>query len=633
MSSDVSHLQHGLLPVESLSAFRISNLRRAFRKHRLPRSQLLSLLGAVFPILVALYCVRAQANPPTTSHYLSQQATSLTSASSHTKFAEASVTSVLHSTFFVPQWLSVLLSFPDKLELLTQLQSRNKLENHVIVAHVVGSNMTARLGGLSSALSYSRLMNRILIILWDIDSIGEDVSDPPSIISRKPIEKEAVFFVAVNNFALDDGKKDSSGIHVDFWSEPGPDRFFDTVTYHRDRHLFLSVSAPFHGRYVQHISGIERLSALFTPSPSMLQAFSDFVSPWTFPHLTMKQVSDQLHRLYSVPLVFLSGMTDSNLRRLLRLLDESKSKRILFLHAQFGLGNRLRALGSAMAVAKVTGRVFVAIWVPDQHLLTEFNDLFANDLVVLSKFSMEWPPSAMHSNDRALTTVDFYNFMHHEGNRQVHNPSNVYVDPRKGRHLYVKTAYVVKSTFTPRIISYTSAYWNTMREALVPVADVMAIVERPDLENVSGMLGVHIRARRIENDIKGVSQEFYGKGSLVTDYWRNRTGYNTFAAKISSLPSKYKYFVAADTPEAIVLLEQKFGSHRIYSAPQQIDCLTRSVNCVKFALADIILLSKTRVLLGSHWSSFTEAAVRLSGHLRVHLAGVHFGTARGPNKK
>eukprot|EP00171_Calliarthron_tuberculosum_P012833 IDg12833t1 len=185
-----------------------------------------------------------------------------------------------------------------------------------------------------------------------------------------------------------------------------------------------------------------------------------------------------------------------------------------------------------MAVAKVTGRVLVLIWVPDIHLNCEFSDLFVNDLVVMSKFSMEWPPSAIHSNDRALTTIDFYNFMRHEGNKQVHNPQSVYVDPRTGRHVYAKTAYVVKSRFTPRIISFTSAYWNTMRATLVPTADIMEVVEQPDLKNIRMMLGVHIRSRRIENDIKGVGQEFYGKGSKTTDFWRSRTSYKTFADKI-----------------------------------------------------------------------------------------------------
>ncbi len=547
---------------------------------------------------------------------------SLQSASSSSAVMDA-----LRSNFHIPRTLSSILPHATKYELLTRLQDdTNGNPSHLLILHVVGTNTTGRLAAIATSLSYASLMNRILVVLWDTGRGGDGATAYPPLTLRKTMEKENVFFVIVNELALAVNAEEYTHLHVNYWSDRvALLRYFDNVAAMRERHIFIRASNALTGKYIKQTSGIERLSALFVPSPALYQAFSEYVTPWTFPHLSSAEVSDQLHRSYSVPRVFLAGMTDTNQRRLLHNLDKSTSKRIFFLHAQFGLGNRLRALGSAMAVAKVTGRVLVLIWVPDIHLNCEFSDLFVNDLVVMSKFAMEWPPSAMHSNDRALTTIDFYNFMRHEGNKQVHNPLTVNVNPRSGRHVYVKTAYVVKSKFTPRIISYTSAYWNTMRETLVPTADIMELVEHPDLQNIQFMLGVHIRSRRIENDIKGVGEEFYGKGSITTDYWRNRTSYQTFADKISLLNPQYRYFVAADTPEAVRLLRKKFGAHRIYSIPREADCITRSVECAKLALADILLLSRTRVLLGSHWSSFSEGAVRMSGRIKVHFAGLHFG--------
>lgn len=542
--------------------------------------------------------------------------------------SSGAIVDALRRSFYIPRVVSSVLPDPMKYEILTRLQDQTQdTSKHVFFLHVVGDNSTNRLAAVATSLSYTRLMNRMLVVLWDVSRGGEGTSPYPPLTMRSAMKKENVFFHTVNDLSLLIDEREHTHLHVNYWSDRVSQlRYFDNVAAIKTRHVFIRASHALSGKYIQPTSGIERLSQLFVPSPNLYQTFLDYVSPWTFPHLTPDEVTDQLHRSYSVPRAFLTGMTDTNQRRLLHNLDKSSSKRCFFLHAQFGLGNRLRALGSAMAVAKVTGRVLVLIWVPDIHLNCKFSDLFVNDLVVMSKFSMEWPPSAMHSNDHALTTVDFYNFMRHEGNKQVHNSQTVNVDPRSGRHVYAKTAYVVKSTFTPRIVSYTSDYWNTMRETLVPSADILEIVEHPDLMKVKYMVGVHIRSRRIENDIKGVGQEFYGKGSTTTDYWRKRTSYQTFADKISSLNAQYRYFVAADTPEAVRMLREQFGLHRIYSISREADCVTRSVDCAKLALADILLLSKTRVLLGSHWSSFSEGAVRMSGKkLRVIYAGLHFG--------
>lgn len=336
------------------------------------------------------------------------------------------------------------------------------------------------------------------------------------------------------------------------------------------------------------------------------------------------EVADLLNRVYGVPFMFIEGMSDMSKRSLLRALDRSTSKRAFFIHAMYGLGNRLRALGSAMAVAQVTGRVLVLIWEPDVHLNCRFTDLFVNDIIVLDKFNMGWPPGDANTKDHAMRTVDFYNFMRFNG-KHIHNPLTELVNPRSGRHVYVKSAYVVRSSFTPRIISTTSRYWKLMREQLVPKADIMYLVHDPSFVNIRGMVGVHIRSRTIENDIKGVSEEFYGNGSRTTDHWRRLTGLKTFEAKIMRLSLRYKFYVAADAREAITELERKFGSHRIFSLPRDEDCVTRDVECAKLALADILLLSKVPTLLGSHWSSFTEGAVRLSGRVKVLLAGVHFG--------
>lgn len=535
---------------------------------------------------------------------------------------------VLADSFGIPPSLSRKIPIDQRYSLLTKLQTahhpRTRLPPRLFFLHIVGSDAAGRFHAIATALTYARNTERFLLILWDVDRGGNSFGLNP-VRSLPAMERENMILTYVNGLHLTPNMTHWSEYQINYYTSFGSGGHpLDSLAALSTRHIFYRTEKSIYGRYAAILPGIMEMPNVLSPGIETQRAWYNVVKHWTFPHLDSNEVSDLLNRVYGVPLVFIEGMSDRSRRILLRSLDLSSSKRAFFVHAQYGLGNRLRALGSAMAVARVTGRVLVLIWEPDVHLDCRFSDLFVNEYVVIDKLNMNWPPGGTANKDHALRSVDFYNFMRFNG-QHIHNPLKELVNPRNGRHVYVKTAYVVRSSFTPRIISTTSKYWKLMREELVPQAEIMMLVNDPSFSNIRNLVGVHIRARTIENDIKGVSEEFYGKGSRTTDHWRRLTGLKTFEAKIMRLSLKYKFFVAADTREAIRSLENKFGSHRIFSLPRDQDCVTRDVECAKLALADILLLAQVPTLLGSHWSSFTEGAVRLSGRVKVLLAGVHFG--------
>eukprot|EP00177_Eucheuma_denticulatum_P004018 GFKZ01007257.1.p1 GENE.GFKZ01007257.1~~GFKZ01007257.1.p1 ORF type:complete len:695 (+),score=72.31 GFKZ01007257.1:452-2536(+) len=542
------------------------------------------------------------------------------------------VENALERNFDFPPSLSRKISLAQRYSLLTQLQDISQRKRQyplrLFILHVVGSHASGRLAAIASAITYARNTHRFLLILWDTGRGGEAFGTD-AIRPLEACDKQSIMFTNVDSLQLSPNLTSWSEFQINYYTKNGSGGYsLDSVAALATRHIFYRSQAAVQARYAELSPGIMAMERLFAPGSSIERAWFHLMKDWTFPSMDISDVGDLLHRVYGVPLIFLDALSSDNKRKLLRGLSQSTSKRAFFVHAQYGLGNRLRALGSAMAVAKVTGRVLVLIWEPDVHLNCRFSDLFANDLIVMDKLNMNWPPGDVNTKDHAMRTVDFYNFMRFQG-KHIHNPLKQLVNPRSGRHVYVKTAYVVRSSFAPRIISTTSAYWKVMRETLVANAEIMYLVHDPSFVNIRGMVGVHIRSRTIENDIKGVSEEFYGNGSRTTDHWRRLTGLKTFENKIMRLSLRYKFFVAADTREAISMLEKKFGSHRIFSLPREEDCMTRDVECAKLALADILLLSKVPTLLGSNWSSFTEGAVRLSGHVKVLLAGVHFGRKQG----
>lgn len=419
-------------------------------------------------------------------------------------------------------------------------------------------------------------------------------------------------------------------------------------------------------------------------APPVGRAFSAewtaFAERFVHPSLSDADVFRLLHDKHDVPSVFLDGMAPLMRRRFLSRLQAATADqaakfqarlarfdadaasaannatattaprptppptpKAMFVHTQYGLGNRLRALGSALAFARAAGRVLVLVWAPDAHLQCTFDDLFVNDLVSQSELSLTFPfrQDATYRVDGSLRRIRKYSFMRHNSTH-VLDPNRVAVANDVHHHLYVSTAYVIRSSLTPSIITMDSPYWSVLR-SLIPAPTVLRRVEsvqaRVDASSspataafassgttrgLTTMVGVHIRSRPISTDIAGVTAADYSPtAAAITDYWRSVTGVSTFLSRMRAAPPGVRFFVATDTPGVYEELVAALDSSRVVRLERP-PCPDRTAACVQLALADLLALSRTRLILGSHWSSFSEAAGRL-GNKRLLLAGLHFG--------
>lgn len=82
-----------------------------------------------------------------------------------------------------------------------------------------------------------------------------------------------------------------------------------------------------------------------------------------------------------------------------------------------------------------------------------------------------------------------------------------------------------------------------------------------------------------------------------------------------------RFFVSSDTIAVCNQLRSTFDEDTIAYIDR--DCDNRSTECLKYAVADLFVLAQTNPLLGSTWSSFTEAAMRLGGP-KALMAGTLF---------
>ena len=115
--------------------------------------------------------------------------------------------------------------------------------------------------------------------------------------------------------------------------------------------------------------------------------------------------------------------------------------------------------------------------------------------------------------------------------------------------------------------------------------------------------------------------------------WRARGAWPSFVARIAREPAGTRFYLAADSGEAYDGLFAAFPG-RVLRTPRPClmeRCDYRDAASIKLALVDMLNLARTRRILGSFYSSFSEVA-RFYGRadwrgkpLPGEFAGVHFG--------
>ncbi len=272
-------------------------------------------------------------------------------------------------------------------------------------------------------------------------------------------------------------------------------------------------------------------------------------------------------------------------------------KKKIIVNVQYGLGNRLRALASAQLLAQKTGRELVLLWIPDIHCQAQFNDLFVNDLNVID------------SLDKVnIDQADIYNYMDSEEGSE----KNKFVNDETSKDIYVKSAFVLNHKFA------NDEEINSLLQQLEPVQEIKSIVDQFEIQN---RVGLHIReggGRKAHRDPWDNAENWSEKGKENLFYWREKSRPQVFMKELDRLLAKDPdvcFFLAADSEEIYSQFQERYKDKIEYLKR---DLYDRSIDQQKYALADMILLSRTKYILGSYWSSFSEIAQRFGGNEMKH---------------
>ena len=327
----------------------------------------------------------------------------------------------------------------------------------------------------------------------------------------------------------------------------------------------------------------------------------------------------------------------------LAMLRSSSTKYVL-VDAKNGLGNRMRALASAMSVAAALGRPVLLIWVSDLHCNCSYRRLFAQPL----PFALldEEIPRANLTDDE----FQVYNYMRPEPGAV----KDAFVEADLNRHLYFKSAF---------IMNHPAGGWKFAQRQIQRLTPVDRIAEM--LQANKKMVGLHVRnvfdaPRDAQTNtsvtgaaaVEGAQKEYGAEGARQLMMWRKASHWTNFVPRMIALlrensfrnplglaQEPLQFYLAADSEDAYTGLTKRFPNRIKF---QQRDCASercdfRDCEGMIYSIVDMLNLGRTKLILGSGWSSYSEVASYMGGDqgmpVPILMAGRDFGAMVDDAKK
>lgn len=324
----------------------------------------------------------------------------------------------------------------------------------------------------------------------------------------------------------------------------------------------------------------------------------------------------------------------------------SPGKALLFVLVRNGLGNKMRALASAYTLFDGLNKSklynphkhnwhLVIVWSQDSHCEASVADLF--DLASLAK---DYPsqisivrslPTLMPSPVLELVDTNVYDEYKHPDCVHVHNVAQllevvaVKAKNEESINVLLESASVIDSPFRN---------WHDECKFLRSLKLSVIAQERVDRnehrirehskQELKDMVAVHVRRGQEGTSYDDVSKWSHDK-QVQWKMWRSLSSIETFVAEMLALKDKdpdLKFFVASDSADTFKEMSKHFEPGTLYEQERH-DAFDRSVQQVQSAIADVVLVGKCKLLLGSQWSSFTELCRRWT-ELEMRLAGIAF---------
>ncbi len=293
------------------------------------------------------------------------------------------------------------------------------------------------------------------------------------------------------------------------------------------------------------------------------------------------------------------------------IINRSKFKKKLYVQVQNGLGNRLRTLASAYNIAMSSQRQLVLVWITDFHCFAKFQDLFETVPEIMMLESMpilDKKTDILKGGCESICGVDIYDYV---------KTKDKYINDDSINDIYVSSACVLNNKNTSW--SKESIFLKSLKPLSCIQSKLDAFCMKHDIKD---MIGVHIRMSQQNTPHDDISN-YANQTKIAITKWRTASHWEVFAKEMErhrETSPQQKFLVCCDTPTSKIELTKRLGNGIVCYDEELYD---RSPQQIQIALIEVILLSKTKLILGSNWSTFSELARRL-GSSTSKLAGIDF---------
>lgn len=260
-------------------------------------------------------------------------------------------------------------------------------------------------------------------------------------------------------------------------------------------------------------------------------------------------------------------------------------KNTLVINPWGGLCNRMQAMDSAIALSLSIGKQLHVLWYKDRTFNCDFSQLFVvpPQIAHLEQISLQTLRGRIrHRLLKAFGPMMYDTFY---DNRKIATLNKAHYDYKRlaGQNSIYISTYL---NFYPSLQPF---------RFFKPVAGIRTAVRELTGAFTDNTVGVHIR--RSDNRMATQHSPISGFIELMR-------------LELANDPAT-RFFLATDSPDVEEHLEAIFPD-RITIHPKK--SLDRNVpEAIQDALVDLLCLAATRKLIGSYWSTFTNAAAAIGG--------------------
>ncbi|MCX5839551.1 MAG: hypothetical protein NTW71_13730 [Deltaproteobacteria bacterium] len=253
-----------------------------------------------------------------------------------------------------------------------------------------------------------------------------------------------------------------------------------------------------------------------------------------------------------------------------------------------GLCNRMRAVTAGLSLAHITNKRLSLIWREDSHLNCSYNKLFkSHPEILLNHKEPIYVKSSIQHNKVKHILAKLIN--------KISQYDIVLLDVENLNGCLISLGNIIEARKIYINTCHEFFDFNNNYKIFSPIEEISNKISEVSDSFDDATIGVHIR--RGDNRTSFLNSPL----SLFITTMKNMIESN----------GKTKYFLTTDSPIVETELKKYFGIKRVITHKKVFT--TRTEVGVQDSVVDLFCLARTRTIVGSYGSSFTETAAKLGG--------------------